>query len=110
MNITRNKILIFIAIVFVIIFAIIVNYPLYADTTLTEVDYLDIAYDLYFHPDDCEGQKIIARGLWYFIGGGEAIGNEQDLEHYYTNIEDYYIAGLDWLKLACPSTEELLNG
>lgn len=83
-----------IAIVISVLLLIFVTLSNADDNNLTELDYLDIAYDLYFHPDDCEGQKIIARGLWYFIGGGEQIAN-------YTNIDDYYNAGIVWAKEYC---------
>ena len=93
---SRIKLFTISLIVFVVIWLLLYfANPLIADATLTEPDYLEIAYDLYFHPDDCEGQKIVARGLWYFIGGGEQIAN-------YTDIESYYAGGLEWLELACP--------
>lgn len=89
----KNDKLFLIAIIIAIALILLVE-TTKANTVLTEPDYLEIAYDLYFHPDDCEGQKIIARGLWYFIGGGTQIAN-------YTTIESYYAGGLEWLELAC---------
>jgi len=74
-----------------------------SNTVANEVDYLQIAYDLYFEPENCEGNKIIARGLWFFIGGGEQIAD-------FKTIDSYYAGGLEWLKIACPPIEEVPNG